>query len=38
MRDSGVPFDDPSGNRLREWLGVTREAFYDPKQFALVEK
>jgi len=33
---SGVPFDDASGNRLREWLGVTREAFYDPKQFALV--
>ena len=33
---SGVPFDDPSGNRLREWLGVTREVFYDPKQFAIV--
>jgi uracil-DNA glycosylase len=33
---SGVPFDDPSGNRLREWLGVTREVFYDPKQIALL--
>jgi len=33
---SGVPFDDASGNRLREWLGVTREVFYDPKQIALV--
>ena len=31
----GVPFDDPSGNRLRQWLGVTREEFYDPKKFAI---
>ncbi len=36
VHDSGVPFDDASGNRLREWLGVTREVFYDPKQFALL--
>lgn len=33
---SGVPFDDASGNRLREWMGITREAFYDPKQVAIV--
>lgn len=26
---SGVPFDDRSGDRLRQWLGVTREVFYD---------
>lgn len=32
----GIPFDDPSGERLREWLGVTREVFYDPKRFAIV--
>jgi uracil-DNA glycosylase len=32
----GVPFDDPSGNRLRNWLGVTREQFYDPAIFAMV--
>ncbi|NCF26180.1 MAG: uracil-DNA glycosylase family protein [Gammaproteobacteria bacterium] len=36
VHDSGVPFNDPSGNRLRDWLGVTRDVFYDPKQFALV--
>ena len=36
VHDSGVPFDDPSGNRLREWLGVTREVFYDPEQIALL--
>lgn len=33
---SGVPFDDVSGDRLRAWLGVTREAFYDPRQFAIL--
>jgi uracil-DNA glycosylase len=33
---SGVPFDDPSGVRLREWLGVTPEVFYDPTQVALL--
>jgi uracil-DNA glycosylase len=32
----GIPFDDPSGNRLRDWLGVTREQFYDPQIFALI--
>jgi uracil-DNA glycosylase len=31
----GVPFDDPSGDRLRYWLGVTREEFYDPAKFAI---
>jgi uracil-DNA glycosylase len=31
----GVPFDDPSGERLRGWLGVTREQFYDPDRFAI---
>ncbi len=33
---SGVPFDDASGQRLRAWLGVTREEFYDPKRFAIL--
>jgi uracil-DNA glycosylase len=32
----GIPFDDPSGNRLRDWLGVTREQFYDPDLFAIM--
>ena len=27
---SGIPFDDASGERLRTWLGLTRETFYDP--------
>ena len=33
---SGVPWDDPSGERLRAWLGVDRAAFYDTSRFALV--
>ncbi|MEM7707198.1 MAG: uracil-DNA glycosylase family protein [Pseudomonadota bacterium] len=36
VHESGVPFDDPSGDRLRDWLGVTREVFYDPTQIALL--
>jgi uracil-DNA glycosylase len=33
---SGMPFTDASGDRLRNWLGVTREEFYDLKNFAIV--
>jgi uracil-DNA glycosylase len=36
VHESGVPFEDASGNRLREWLGVSREVFYDPEQIALL--
>lgn len=31
---SGLPFDDSSGDRLRDWLGVSRAAFYDRDRFA----
>ena len=33
---SGIPFDDVSGDRLRDWLGVTREVFYNPELVALL--
>lgn len=36
VHESGVPFDDPSGKRLRQWLGVTPEQFYDPRCFAIL--
>jgi len=36
VHESGVPWDDPSGDHLREWLRVSREVFYDPDSFALV--
>jgi uracil-DNA glycosylase len=33
---SGIPFDDPSGDRLRQWMGVSSELFYDETFIALV--
>jgi uracil-DNA glycosylase len=36
VHESGIPFNDPSGERLRRWLGVTREEFYDPHKIALL--
>ena len=32
----GLPFYDPSGTRLREWLDVTETEFYDPERFAII--
>jgi uracil-DNA glycosylase len=36
VHESGIPFEDASGDRLRDWMGVTREVFYDPKQVAIL--
>ena len=33
---SGIPWDDPSGNRLRAWLGVDKDMFYNVRNFALI--
>jgi uracil-DNA glycosylase/uncharacterized protein YeaO (DUF488 family) len=33
---SGVPFDDASGERLREWMGVSNDVFYDARRVAIV--
>ena len=33
---SGTPFTDPSGDRLRGWMGVTPEEFYDVSRIAIV--
>jgi len=33
---SGMPFTDASGDRLRSWLGVSSEEFYDAEKFAIV--
>ena len=33
---SGIPFDDRSGTRLREWLGLDRATFYDASKLAIV--
>lgn len=36
VHESGVPFDDASGKRLREWLGVDEATFYNPERFAIL--
>ena len=36
VHESGVPFDDRSGDRLRDWLGMTRDEFYDRDRVAMV--
>ena len=36
VHETGFPFDDPSGKRLREWMGVDRNTFYDKTQVAIV--
>lgn len=36
VHQSGIPFDDPSGDRLRDWLGLDRDAFYDQSRVAIV--
>ncbi|KZN35759.1 uracil-DNA glycosylase family protein [Pseudoalteromonas luteoviolacea] len=36
VHKSGKPFDDASGKRLRAWLGVDEQQFYDPSLFAIV--
>ncbi len=33
---TGVPFNDASGERLRDWLGMDRDTFYDAKRVALL--
>ena len=32
---SGVPFDDPSGDRLRDWMGIDKDVFYDESFLAI---
>lgn len=33
---TGIPFNDPSGDRLREWMGIERDTFYDEKRIAII--
>ena len=36
VHDTGIPFNDVSGERLREWLGIDRDTFYDASRIAIV--
>jgi uracil-DNA glycosylase len=32
----GIPFDDPSGDRLRDWMGIDRNTFYNESAIAIL--
>ncbi len=36
VHNSGIPWDDKSGDNLRNWLQVTKQTFYNPKEIALI--
>jgi uracil-DNA glycosylase len=36
VHETGTPWDDPSGDRLREWMGVGNEDFYDESRIAII--
>ena len=36
VHKSGIPFTDPSGERLRDWMGIGEKQFYDPNQLAII--
>lgn len=36
VHESGIPWDDPSGKRLREWMGISSADFYDETKVAIV--
>lgn len=36
VHDTGLPFNDPSGDRLRDWMGIDRDAFYNAEQVAIL--
>lgn len=35
VHETGIPFNDRSGDRLRDWLGLTRDTFYDKTRIAI---
>ena len=36
VHETGIPWNDPSGDALREWLAMDRAAFYDSSRIAIV--
>lgn len=36
VHETGIPFNDASGDRLRAWLGISPDVFYDDKQIAIL--
>ncbi|MDC5822060.1 uracil-DNA glycosylase family protein [Vibrio europaeus] len=36
VHETSIPWNDPSGNRLREWLALDKVTFYDPNKIAIM--
>jgi uracil-DNA glycosylase len=36
VHETGIPWNDPSGDRLRQWLALDRDTFYDERRIAIV--
>jgi uracil-DNA glycosylase len=36
VHTTGIPWDDPSGDRLRSWMGLGKDQFYDESQIAII--
>jgi len=36
VHDTGIPFDDLSGVRLRDWMGISKDTFYDKNKIAIL--
>ena len=36
VHETGIPWNDPSGDRLREWMALDRERFYDESRIAII--
>jgi len=36
VHETGIPFNDPSGERLRAWMGINAAVFYDPTKIAIL--
>ena len=36
VHETGISFNDPSGDRLREWMGIDRDVFYDESKIAII--
>ena len=36
VHQTGIPWNDPSGDRLRDWLQLTRDEFYDESRIAII--
>ncbi|MEP3245716.1 MAG: uracil-DNA glycosylase family protein [Sneathiella sp.] len=36
VHETGIPFNDPSGDRLRDWMGINRETFYNEDKVGII--